>query len=92
LETVADRLHEARSRAEATGEALSKIEKRVAPHFLGAVVLDQLPAPAGGDRPACGDRRTAAADLAISRSALGSLRWAHDSARCVGRAAAAAPR
>jgi hypothetical protein len=48
LEAVADRLYEARARAEATGEALSKIEKRVAPHFLGAVVLDQLPAPAGG--------------------------------------------
>jgi uncharacterized protein with ParB-like and HNH nuclease domain len=48
LEDVADRLHDTRLRAEAAGEQPAKADKRVAPHFLGAVVLDQLAAPAGG--------------------------------------------
>lgn len=43
LETVADRLEEARHHAEVFGESLTKAEKRVAPHFLGAVVIDGLP-------------------------------------------------
>jgi hypothetical protein len=48
LESVADRLEEARQRAEQVGEPLQKAEKSVAPHFLGAIVLDQLPSSAGG--------------------------------------------
>jgi len=48
LESVADRLEEARERAEAHGEPASKADKRVTPHFLGAVVLEQLPSSAGG--------------------------------------------
>jgi len=47
LETVADRLDDARKGAVLRGESLSKADKRVPPHFLGAVVLDQLPSPAG---------------------------------------------
>lgn len=43
LETVADRLEEARRNAELSGEPLTKAEKRVAPHFLGAIVIDGLP-------------------------------------------------
>lgn len=43
LEAVADRLEEARRNAELYGEPLTKAEKRVAPHFLGAVVIDGLP-------------------------------------------------
>lgn len=43
LETVADRLEEARHHAELFGEPLTKAEKRVAPHFLGAIVIDGLP-------------------------------------------------
>jgi hypothetical protein len=48
LEAVADRLDQARQLAEHTGDSLSKAEKSVAPHFLGAIVLDQLPSSAGG--------------------------------------------
>jgi len=48
LEAVADRLFEARGNAQLTGQPLSKADRQVTPHFLGAVVLDQLPAPAGG--------------------------------------------
>jgi hypothetical protein len=48
LENTADRLHQARVDAEARGESLAKADKRVPPHFLGAVVCDQLSAPAGG--------------------------------------------
>ncbi|WP_405140606.1 DUF262 domain-containing HNH endonuclease family protein [Sphaerisporangium sp. NBC_01403] len=48
LEAVTDRLFEARMNAELTGQSLSKADRQVTPHFLGAVVLDQLSAPAGG--------------------------------------------
>jgi hypothetical protein len=48
LEETADRLFQARQHATASGEPLSKADKKVPPHFLGAVVCDQLPAPAGG--------------------------------------------
>jgi hypothetical protein len=48
LEAVAARLKEARRSATAKGEIASKAEARVTPHFLGAVVLDQLPSSAGG--------------------------------------------
>jgi hypothetical protein len=42
LEAVADRLEEARHQAELCGEPLTRAEKRVAPHFLGAIVVDGL--------------------------------------------------
>ena len=48
LDAVAGRLGAARAQAEATGSSKTKAEKEVAPHFLGAVVCDQLPSPAGG--------------------------------------------
>lgn len=48
LDTVAGRLGAARLHAEATGTSKTKAEKEVAPHFLGAVVCDQLPSPTGG--------------------------------------------
>lgn len=48
LESVADRLGAARQRAEAQGEQASRADKGVTPHFLGAVVLEQLPSSAGG--------------------------------------------
>lgn len=48
LEQVAGRLDDARKHAEADGQSLSHADKKVGPHFLGAVVLDQLPSPAGG--------------------------------------------
>lgn len=47
LESVADRLEQERRLAELVGDPVSKADKRVAPHFLGAVVLDDLPAAAG---------------------------------------------
>lgn len=47
LEDAARRLGDARQQAEVTGEG-SMAEKRVAPHFLGAVVLEQLASAAGG--------------------------------------------
>lgn len=48
LDAVAQRLGEARAYAQVTGTPVAKAEKEVAPHFLGAVVCDQLPSPAGG--------------------------------------------
>jgi hypothetical protein len=48
LDTAADRLGQARAHAEATGSSRANAEKAVSPHFLGAVVCDQLPSPAGG--------------------------------------------
>jgi hypothetical protein len=47
LEAVVDRLEDARKYAEAVGEPVTKADKRVSPHFLGAVVLDLLPSSAG---------------------------------------------
>lgn len=47
LETVAERLEEARKAATLQGESTSRADRRVPPHFLGAIVLDQLPSPAG---------------------------------------------
>jgi len=48
LDSVADRLGQARAYALATDSPTARAEKAVAPHFLGAVVCDQLPTPAGG--------------------------------------------
>lgn len=48
LEAVADRLEAARETAEQAGQSVESAEKQVAPHFLGAIVLDQLPSSAGG--------------------------------------------
>jgi hypothetical protein len=48
LDSVADRLESARALAEQNGDAPMKAEKSVPPHFLGAIVLDQLPSSAGG--------------------------------------------
>ncbi|CRK59268.1 protein of unknown function DUF1524 RloF [Alloactinosynnema sp. L-07] len=48
LEQTADRLHQARVDAAATGASPARAEQKVAPHFLGAIVCDQLTAPAGG--------------------------------------------
>ena len=47
LDSVADRLEEARIQATAHGEAASKADKRVTSHFLGAIVLNQLLSSAG---------------------------------------------
>lgn len=47
LESVAERLGQARAHAQATGSSIAKAERTIAPHFLGAVVCDQLPTPAG---------------------------------------------
>lgn len=48
FEVVADRLAEARRSATRNGSPVSSADKHVAPHFLGAIVLDQFPSPAGG--------------------------------------------
>lgn len=47
LEAVVERLEKARNDATANGQPVAKAEKVVSPHFLGAVVLDQLPSAAG---------------------------------------------
>jgi hypothetical protein len=47
LEAVAERLEDARRTAAAAGKPIAKAEKTVAPHFLGAIVLDLLPSSAG---------------------------------------------
>lgn len=48
LDSVASRLGAARTEAEATGTSKARAERNIAPHFLGAVVCDQLPSPTGG--------------------------------------------
>ena len=48
LDSVADRLSDARRHAELTGVPVVELEARVAPHFLGAIVCDRLPSPTGG--------------------------------------------
>lgn len=48
LDSVADRLVDARAYAEASNKPLTVVEKTVTPHFLGAIVCDQLPSSAGG--------------------------------------------
>ncbi len=48
LDAIAQRLGEARRVAAQEGRTPADAEKTVSPHFLGAVVLDQLPSPAGG--------------------------------------------
>lgn len=48
LDSVASRLGTAREDAEAAGYSNVRAERSVAPHFLGAVVCDQLPSPTGG--------------------------------------------
>ncbi|MGC4763571.1 DUF262 domain-containing protein [Micromonospora sp. DT46] len=48
LVETADRLFQARQQAAASGEPLAKADRKVPPHFLGAIVCDQLPAAVGG--------------------------------------------
>ena len=48
LEAVAERLNAERRHAELTGGKIEVADRNVSPHFLGAIVLDQMPAPAGG--------------------------------------------
>ncbi len=48
LDAVAGRLWQAREHAKVMGTSPLSAEKRLSPHFLGAVVCDQLPSPAGG--------------------------------------------
>ncbi len=48
LDSAAERLGQARAHAQATGSSLASAEKAVSPHFLGAIVCEQLPSPAGG--------------------------------------------
>lgn len=48
LLTAAERLQKARADAEAVGEPKARADKKVAPHFLGAIVCDQLPSTTGG--------------------------------------------
>lgn len=48
LNSAANRLGNARNEAELDGRSTTRAEKAVAPHFLGAVVCDQMDAPTGG--------------------------------------------
>ena len=48
LEATAQRLGEARRLADQQGRTAADVDRDVSPHFFGAVVLDQLPSPAGG--------------------------------------------
>lgn len=48
LVSAADRLIEARQLAQAMKKPAAMFEKTVAPHFLGAIVCDQLPSLTGG--------------------------------------------
>ena len=48
LESVADKLGAKRREFEAAGQPVAKADQRVAPHFLGAIVLDRLPTSPSG--------------------------------------------
>ena len=48
LDAIAQRLGGARRLAAHEGRSAAEADREVSPHFLGAVVLDQLPSPAGG--------------------------------------------
>ena len=48
LDATAQRLGEARALADAAGRSVALAEKGVAPHFLGAIVCDQLPSSLSG--------------------------------------------
>ncbi|MBO0896111.1 DUF262 domain-containing protein [Arthrobacter sunyaminii] len=48
LVSAAERLLKARVKADAAGEPRSRADKNVTPHFLGAIVCDQLPSSTGG--------------------------------------------
>ena len=48
LEAAAVRLERARDAADAMDVPTVKVEEKVPPHFLGAIVLDSLPNPTGG--------------------------------------------
>ena len=60
LEAAAVRLERARDAADAMDVPTVKVEEKVPPHFLGAIVLDSLPNPTGGiDARAVIDEKTA---------------------------------
>lgn len=48
LLSAAERLLKARGKADALGEPRARADQRVTPHFLGAIVCDQLPSSTGG--------------------------------------------
>lgn len=48
LLAAANRLLKARFDADTLGESRVKVDKKVTPHFLGAIVCDQLPSSTGG--------------------------------------------
>ena len=48
LDAIAQRLGGARRLAAQEGRDAAEADRDVSPHFLGAVVLDQLPSPVGG--------------------------------------------
>lgn len=48
LLAAADRLRRARQQADALGESRARADNKVTPHFLGAIVCDQLPSATGG--------------------------------------------
>lgn len=48
LEATTERLLDARKLADHMGVPVAQQEKKVAPHFLGAIVCDSMPFPAGG--------------------------------------------
>jgi hypothetical protein len=48
LMDAANRLLSARVKADASGEPRTRADKKVTPHFLGAIVCDQLPSSTGG--------------------------------------------
>lgn len=48
LETASQRLESSREAAEVLGVSAARMEEKVSPHFLGAIVLDSLPSPTVG--------------------------------------------
>lgn len=48
LLSAAERLQRARTQADALGEPRARADQKVTPHFLGAIVCDQLPSATGG--------------------------------------------
>lgn len=48
LLSAAERLEKARAQSDALGEPRARADQKVTPHFLGAIVCDQLPSSTGG--------------------------------------------
>ena len=82
LDAIAQRLSETRHLAAQQGRSAAEADRDISPHFLGAVVLDQLPSPAGGiDMRAVIDGQQRITTLQLLIRGLLDVLMEHDSPR-----------